>query len=197
VRHFLPGSEKKVDGAVRPQSVSQNKSRMSAALQSFVFQLPTFGSPMCLGAVKKDDEYYKQMREGVDGHVDDFPKKDFVIHPMFRENPRWELAAKLLAIADIVYVNDNGANECSVNTATIITNPAMRIGGCPHLFGNVLLVVSKAALDKAKITNYLSLVLVAEFEPEDEEEEAAMLKDIAEKGYDYYESSGQVFLCKV
>jgi hypothetical protein len=161
---------------------------------SYLFQLPVFGSPICLGQVKtKSADCLKQMQEGVEGNICAFSNKDFIIHPSFCENPRWRLASRLLAIATKVYVNEDGANECSVNSGTIITNPFQRCGGCPHLFGHVLLIVTQNAMTKAGI-NHFPLVLVENFEPEDDEENEAKKKECAEKGYDYYESAGQVYL---
>jgi ABC-type uncharacterized transport system YnjBCD substrate-binding protein len=162
---------------------------------SYLFQLPVEGSPVCLGQVKKkSDERLKQMQAAAGDEICAFSKKDFVVHPLFCEsNPRWRLAARLLAIATKVYVNADGANECTPNGGTIITNPMQRSHGCPHLFGNVLLIVTASAMKKAGIS-HLPLVLVEDFEPEDEAEDEAKKKECAEKGYDYCEGSGQVFL---
>ena len=161
---------------------------------SYLFQLPVFGSPVCLGKVKSGrTERLNQMRAGVEGDIAPFSNKDFIIHPSFCDNPRWNIASRLLALATRVYVNEDGANTCSVNSGTIITNAYQRVGGCPHLFGHVLVIVTENALKKAGI-NHFSFVLVEEFEPEDDEANEAKKKECAEKGYDYYEAAGQVYL---
>ena len=110
---------------------------------SYLFQLPVFGSPVCLGVLKKDtDERLTQIQKGVEGYFEEYPKKHLRLHPMFCEsNPRWELADRLLAIATKVYVNENGMNECSVNSGTINTNPYQQAGGCRHPQQNKAILV--------------------------------------------------------
>jgi len=163
---------------------------------SFLIQLPVVGPPICWGLAKKNlDERMKQLQgeNGVEGYFGEFSKKDFIIHPLFvEENSRWALAAKMLKLSGTkVYVNDNGMNECSINAATIITNPYQRCGGCPHLFGNVLLEVKNSEMVKAGLS-HLPLVLVEEADAEDE----AKQKECEEKGYDYLDYCGYVYLRK-
>lgn len=167
---------------------------------TFIIQLPVEGPPICWGLKKKNDkEALEQLQgdNGVGGYFTGFSKKDFVIHPMFvKENPRWALASKMLNLPSTkVWVNEDGANECSINAATIITNKFQQCGGCPHLFGNIVLEVKNCEMVKAGLS-HLPLVLVEEWEPEDEEEEEAKKKECEEKGYDYIESCGYIYLRK-
>ena len=148
---------------------------------------------MCLGVFKRQTDC-EQLQKGVEGYFEEFPKKHLVVHPMFCEdNARWRLASRLLAIASKVYVNEDGARKCSVNGGTVVTNAQLRAGGCPHLFGNVVFVVKQSEMTKAGLTHF-PLVLVENFEPETDEASEAKKKECAEKGYEYYEGAGQVFL---
>ena len=175
--------------------MSAPKSKSAPKSFFYLFKLPVEGHPECLGVLNPKTLTKKLTEELECEFLATFPKKDFIIHPGFREDKRWDLASKLLAITDTVYVNDNGANECNVNTATIVTNMQHReaMGGCPHLFGHVLLVVKEEDMKKAEI-DHLSLVIVEVFEPEDDAEEEAKKKECAEKGYEYNEDFGEIFL---
>jgi len=165
---------------------------------SYLIQLPYEGPPICWGLAKKNkEEYHKQLsgKDGVNGSFTGFSKKDFIIHPLFvEENPRWALAAKMLKLPSTkVWVNEEGMHQCGPNAATIITNPYQRCGGCPHLLGCVVLEVKNCEMVKAGLS-HLPLVLVEEYEPYDEADVEAKEKECKEKGYEYVEECGYIFL---
>ena len=189
----MASSSTSVPAVAKPDVPKTNKTKKDN--RKFLFELGVEGSPSCLGVMKTDlDERLKQFQDCVGGFFEPYPKQHLRLHPMFlHENLRWRLASRLLAIAEKVYVNENGMNECSVNVATLNTNPYKPAGSCPHLFGNVLLVVSESKMAKAGIS-HLPLVVVEEFEPEDTDDEDAKKAECVEKGYDYIASSGQIFL---
>lgn len=80
----------------------------------------------------------------------DVKKMGLVIHGMFcAENEKWNIATKLLCNQySKVYVNENGDNECGGNMAIIVGNADYRLGGCPHLWGNVAVVISQKVYEK-------------------------------------------------
>ena len=139
---------------------------MPVAFHEFIV-LPVEGSPFVLnGLFKADDKKsLPVLQKAVEGYIEEFSRKDFVVHPLFCEsNPRWALAERIRKLSKTkVYVNDDGRNLCSVNVGTIISEK-MRFGGCPHLFGNVVLVAYQSDLAKAGIST-------ADLRKRDEEEE--------------------------
>ena len=168
--------------------------------------LPLFGSPYIVGVPLKKmaKERAERIEKLVDGKFEEFDRKNFVIHPLFvKENKRWCAAAKLLNYQHTkVYVNEMGAFDYSPNMATVITNTAYRVGGCPHLFGEIVLEVPTDGFEKCKI-DPKSLTLTdkcwvdGEFEPiepEDDEEVKKLEAFAKENKYDYCEETGQMYV---
>jgi hypothetical protein len=167
---------------------------------TFIVQLPIMGPPICWGKLKGNaDERMKQIqgKNGVGGYYEGFSKKDFYIHPMFvKEDPRWALAAKMLKLPSTkVWVNEEGRLKCEANVATILTDPQQWWGGCPYMFGNIVLEVNNIELVNAGYS-MMPLVLVEEYEPYNQADVEAKKKECEEKGYDYVESCGYVYLHK-
>lgn len=123
--------------------------------------LPVEGSPYLVASVEGDNNL-KVLQKCVDGRITTFPGSFFRIHPMFysdksKSDLRWNTARQLLTSSlTKVYVNEDGVNCCSPNIATIITDPQHRPMGCPHLLGNICLVVPDAVMTTLGI-NVLSL----------------------------------------
>jgi hypothetical protein len=127
--------------------------------------LPTYGSPYIryAGSITT-----RHLNETVQGLYEQFNTNGFKIHPMFRENPKWEIAHKLINIKSTkTFVNENGLNECVPNMGTIL-NFYME-GSCPHLCGDVALLVTKKALEK--VCDPMTLQLRPEDDPELNDEE--------------------------
>ena len=171
---------------------------------SFLVCLPTFGDPYITKFIKKSETALAEHQDVVGGSIERFDRKKFMIHPMF-ESPRWRLAQRLLQDSKVtVYVNEDGANECSPNMATVITDPRLRIGGCPHLFGRVCLKVPALALNRVGITaeclkiadGYKDENNHPNWEPDDDAEIEAVRKTCSEKGYDFIESQGSIYCAK-
>ena len=159
--------------------------------------LPTYGSPYLVASVKKTktSDMLKACQKAVGGDICGFERKDFRLHPMFcEENARWRMAQQMLTYAKtIVYVNEDGANTMSPNMATIITNPNRRLGGCPHLFGDICLSVPDTFFQVVGF-RIESFALVEEcFEPEDEADDEAKKAECLAKGWDYNDRNGMIY----
>jgi len=177
----------------------------------YVVVLPCWGSPYIHSINKhnaKTGESLKMLQEAVMGDIEPFDRKQFVIHPSFcAENPRWDLARQLLNNQYTkVYVNDDGIRKCGVNTGTIITNPALRPSGCPHLMGDVALVVSKKVFE-ILCRNPRTMMLYKNpktsgkgengvWEFEDEEDTKKHTDHFEAMGYDYNDGNGFCWLAK-
>lgn len=174
----------------------------------YVIVLPLDGAPYIMDTLDGKDDL-KVLQKAVMGYIEPYDRKEFVIHPIFvEENPRWALAQTLLNSGKTkVYVNDAGARNCGPNMATIIKNPAMRIGGCPHLLGEIALVVPESVLNGLRI-DPLALTLFKnprtsdgngngywEFGTGDEQE--AFEKECETGGRDFSEHTGQCFVKKM
>ena len=159
--------------------------------------LPTFGSPYLVASVEKNktEVYMKTVQKAVDGSFEAYGRKDFVLHPMFCEqNSRWRKAQEMLLYAQTkVWVNDEGATKYVPNMATIIKNPALRVGGCPHLFGDVCLDIPDTYFQKNGIRPEQFALVEKGYEPEDDEDEKAKKAECLEKGWDYNESNGMIY----
>lgn len=108
--------------------------------------LPVEGKPY-IRHISSPSVSKKKLGETVQGDAQKTGRTSIVIHPMFRENNKWNIAQKILDHPNTeVWVNRNGGEDCSANMATCLTyrHPS----GCPHMFGEVALVVSKAVLEK-------------------------------------------------
>jgi hypothetical protein len=181
----------------------------------YVVVLPCWGSPYIHGIVRKKGmtgDELNLLRKAVKGTIGLYDRKEFVIHPDFcSENRRWDLAQQLLTRQYTeVYVNDDFPPKFGVNTGTIITNPARRPGGCPHLKGNVALVVPKRVFEML-CPNPRTMMLYKNpktsdegenglengcWEFGDEEETDKATKYFEEKGYDFEEDIGFCWLAK-
>jgi len=177
----------------------------------YVVVLPCWGSPYIHGIYKqngKTDDNLKLLQKAVMGDIEPYDRKEFVIHPAFcSDNRRWDLARQLLTSQYTkVYVNDDGIQKCGVNTGTIITNPARRVGGCPHLCGDVALVVPKRVFE-ILCPNPRTMMLYKNpqtsdegengcWEFDDDEDMEKHTKYFEEKGYDFNEHNGFCWLAK-
>lgn len=159
--------------------------------------LPTFGSPYLIASVKKSNtsEMLKACQKAVAGDICAFERKDFRLHPMFcEENARWRMAQQMLTYAQTkVYVNEDGANTMSPNMATIITNTKRRLGGCPHLFGNICLSVPDTFFQVVGFRPETFALVEKNFEPEDEAEIETKKAECLTKGWDYNEHNGMIY----
>jgi len=179
------------------------------AKDKYLIVLPTFGAPFIHSIYRDDDEEdYKKVKDAVMGFFEPYDRKGFTIHPMFsRTDTRWDLARQFLnSRYTRVYVNEDGIRKCGVNMATVITNPAARVGGCPHLMGEIALGVSKRVFevicgDPRKLTLHKNPLTSSGngsgcWEVDDEEEREKIVKEFEEKGYDFIESTGMCYLTK-
>jgi len=171
--------------------------------------LPTYGSPYLIATVsaKETGTLLKATQKAVGGSIEPYDRKLFVLHPMFcDENPRWQMARQMLTHKQTkVYVNEDGAEKCCPNMATIITHPSFRVGGCPHLFGDVCLDVSDTLF---KVLNWriecFKLVPTGyededdiSWEPEDEDDEKAKIAECEAKGWDFNRHNGFIYESKI
>ena len=172
---------------------------------------------------EKKTELFNDCRTIVCGDVEEWSQcsdLNFFIHPLFvRDNPRWAVADKLIEKKDTkIWVNENGMNECSANMACPVRHkdysgisviskevydrlPTV-IRKAP-MFGNIALVVPLSSLSSYGGTTAFSLVNTYDddwyepYEPYDDEEMEAKKKECKEKGYDFRESTGQIYVAKV
>lgn len=121
----------------------------------YVFNLPTYGKPFLSEVIEAKDIQKKNLKtlQGVVGGLIskiNVEEMKVYIHPMFsEENEKWNIAHALLWNQHSkVWINDNGANECCGNMGVIIGNPIYRVGGAPHLWGNVAITISQTVYEK-------------------------------------------------
>lgn len=176
----------------------------------FVIVLPCWGSPYVLGHYNKDNtaQAITILNKAVGGPSTEIDVNCFIIHPMFaRDNKRWNLAARLLNMdrrCVRVFVNAEG-EICGPNMGTVRRNRDSN--GCPHLMGDVALVVSGVEiLRKEGLGNRFPDCLTLEKNPvsgdeiwefEDDEEIEKFKKLCDEKGFDFNEETGQCYSCRI
>ena len=147
-----------------PIKAIESSSIAERATDKYVVVVPCWGAPYISGVyVKgKTDSNLKLLQQAVMGGIEEIARSDFRIHPMFSQSERrWAIASVLLANRRVkVWVNDNGRNKMGVNTGTIVT-PEIRAAqsGCPHIHGDIALVVPKEVFESIKI-NPRSLFLI-------------------------------------
>jgi len=176
--------------------------KIEAGYKSALIALPCFGEPYIHSFSKSKDGDLKKLKDVVGGAIEPYDRKDFVIHPLFAsESKRWALIPQLLKQKTIkVYVNENGFNLCGPNMATIITNASKRLGGCPHLLGEIGILVPLTVLSRLRINPDVLTIAedggekLDEVEPEDEEDEERLKERFATKGWDYKEEHGRVYV---
>jgi hypothetical protein len=139
-----------LDLALPPTALLKHPSTMPA--QKFTLVLPMAYAPYI---VKTTDS--QSLQKIVEGDLSTWgwvtENNRVQIHPMFmREDSRWAFADRALELAQLknngkMYVNDCGMYMCCVNMATI--NPkGFATTGCPHVFGNVVIVLNEKQLLK-------------------------------------------------
>jgi len=131
---------------------------MANKTNMLVFNLTTYGKPYLYKIIEAKNirkELCDTLQAGVGGFFENISKKHIkdakiVIHGMFKqENEKWAIAEKLLHHQySKVYINENGANTCCPNMATVVFNKAYQIGGCPHLFGEIIVCISQNHYEK-------------------------------------------------
>lgn len=176
---------------------------------SYIICLPTYGAPY-IWEGKTHTKIVETCRKVVQGGIEQLHHGDIngiAIHPMFvKENPRWAVAQRLIDDGAKIYLNDEGRTECCANMGTIalrkqfsggmlsmeiLKNTPYTSTGVPY-FGDIALVVAKSKFEK--IADPETMTLVEEcYEPEDEEEEEAKKKECDENGWEYHDSTGQIF----
>jgi hypothetical protein len=137
-------------------------------MTSYIVVLPVEGRPYIHGEVPKDDDArLALLQELVGGYIEKAPHGYYTIHPMFCQNPKWDIARQLLNIKSVgCYGNEDGMRECGINMALVI-NPTHRMPGWPpHSWGNEVLIVPQKVLEllKVKVEDWAE-------EKEDEEDE--------------------------
>jgi len=123
------------------------------------------------------------MQAEVHGNIEPYRAENFTIHPMFcHERERWSMARQLLSVKKGVriYVNDNGILHCCPNMATVITNRAYRIGGCPHLLGDVIIVATEKVMTTLGFVERLTGRDPADESDDDDEESDSESKSESE-----------------
>jgi len=144
---------------------------LAANRQKYVVCLPTYGRPYITSIIKSEKERLRLLCKAVEGPIQKVGRTSFIIHPMFRENTKWNIAQRLLQDKDTeIFVNEEGMYECVPNMATVLTQRSP--SGCPHYFGDIALVVKKKALEN--ICDPMTLQVKPEDDPdlnEDEEED--------------------------
>ena len=171
--------------------------------KTFVFSVPTWGAPYIVGeyAPKGDLEMLQKV---VMGFIEPIPTSSFVLHPMFcSENKRWDAMRQILTSKSVkVYVNEDGYNRhLQPNMGTILK--VRGAGGCPHLLGNLCVVVPEKVLTTLGFQPSWFEVVVPPreldadeypvWEPEDDEELAKWKAEWKEKGYEFRESTGYLY----
>lgn len=156
--------------------------------------LPTSGCPYIAKTVAKVEG--EDINELVGGDFEGIRSQALVIHPMFCEaNPRWAMAERLLRSGKVkqIYLNEEGARSCCGNMAVLVRGGTG--GGCPHAWGDVVMVLTDAVLRTVAVPNQLKMVGDDYFEPDTEEEAETKRAEWAALGYDVSRlDDGQVFL---
>lgn len=171
----------------------------------YVVVLPCWGSPYILGIYRESGgATLKLLQTAVNGWIEPYDRKDVVVHPLFCRDPRWKIGAKLLGSGHTkVYINENGSNCCAPNMGTIVA-PNRRVGGCPHLLGDVCLVVPRLGFINLKIEP-ATLTLVKNpktsgegengcWEFDTEEEATAFEEHSKQRGWDFDADKGFCYI---
>jgi hypothetical protein len=157
--------------------------------------LPTSGCPYIKKTVGAKG-LLKDLQDIVGGFIEGVKADRLVIHPMFCEaNPRWAMAERLLRGGRVKrsYYNEEGARACCGNMAVLMKGGSG--GGCPHVWGDVVMVLTDATLRTVAVPNQLKMVGDATFHPDTEEEAETKRAEWAALGYDVSRlDEGQVFL---
>jgi len=93
---------------------------MTSTTKVYVVCLPTYGRPYIYAEIKDKNDHDKTIRKCVQGDYETMDPKAFRLIPLFCENPKWELARRLLTSKSVVvYVNEDGKRACVPNMATL------------------------------------------------------------------------------
>jgi hypothetical protein len=159
----------------------------NAAREYHLLVLPTAGAPYIFKTVKSVDDTALRAATQGDFHA----IQGVCVNPMFaEEDPRWRLADRILQSGLRLNIYENSdAYKCCENMGVLWT---LRFGRLPHLFGDIVVVVSNSLLKLMSVrAEQLSLVgevdedgVLPLFEPEDEEEEAAKMAECARNDWD-------------
>lgn len=178
----------------------------------YVFSLPTWGAPYIAGKIikKETPNILKILQNVVMGDIEGFSATNFVLHPTFcSTNKRWNAVRQCLTSKKVkVYVNENGYDlELQPNMATILK--IRGVGGCPHLLGNVCVVVPQSVLTSLGYTeDQFSLFHppreldpdeypIWDFEDEEDEEKQKALWATTHPNYDYNGETGYSYKQKM
>ena len=160
---------------------------MANKTNMLVFNLTTCGKPYLYKAIEAKNinkELFDTLQSGVGGLFENISHKHIkdakiVIHGMFvKECEKWAIAEKLFNYQySKVYINENGSNQCCPNMATLVLNRNYQIGGCPHLFGEIIVCISQNHYEKIcdKPLEYWKDEMDEDAEDDEEEEEVKVI----------------------
>ena len=203
---LTPKSENTMSVAVAPVNTVIHPTVAVPAQRTYAIVLPTWGQPYIWQgdidkAKKKPDVMLKLLQTIVQGDIAPINTSVIAIHPMFREEKaRWSMAERLLRAKGVrVYMNDD-ETKVSANMAVLVNRDRIATSA-PHLFGDIVLLVSATQLASKGIRPEQLTLLGKEgkdgqpepFEPDDEAEIDAKKAECATNGWDYFEPTGQIY----
>jgi len=130
----------------------ENLTTAKKTTKTYIIVVPVEGSPYIHGEVpKKDTARLNLYKEIVGGYIEPSPHGYYTVHPVFaREDKKWDIVRQLLNCNKVkCYGNGDGMRECSPNMGLI---PTRRTGGCPHSWGNEILIVPESVLKVLKVS---------------------------------------------
>ena len=169
-----------------------------------ILVLPAYGTPYIYKSGR--DAKLEDLQKCVGGgYIEGVKKTALVINPDFvRENPRWEMAQRLLsrALMPHCYYNEDG-DRVARSLAVFQRIP----GQTPFVMGNVVCVITDLQMRKFGVLPE-TLMLVGDidgagdppiFEPEDEADALAKVAECEANGWDssMIERSGQIYRARV
>ena len=126
-----------------------------------IFVLPTQGSPYLYATVKDVSiggkvgsvenlikaGCYESIKLACNArYVEKIPvvMMKVLIHPLFASQKwKWKWASTMIKHDEVLcFGNEEGVNECTPNPATIIADKEFRSNNCPHLWGNIVLLMT-------------------------------------------------------
>lgn len=131
-------------------NTAQTTVKMSS--KKYIVVVPVEGSPYIHSEVPKNEKAeLKLYREIVGGDIEYTPHGYYTVHPLFAlENKKWNIVRQLLNCKQVkCYGNGTGMYDCSPNMGLVLTR---RSGGCPHSWGNEVLIVPESVLKVLKVS---------------------------------------------
>lgn len=117
----------------------------------YVVVIPVEGKPYITDEVNKDNEL-EVLQKAVEGYIEQWTNKSVMMMclPVNEDDYElWDMARKILKHASSqIFVNEDGREKQPINETIIFRD---WLGKPSHVYGNIAVRITKAALEKLKI----------------------------------------------